>query len=109
MSGLGFGLAVFAVLGVVGITGPDRNPVPLILLQLVALVVGGLVAGRFAPAAPAIHGGLAGLAMFLLIGLLAVMATAGPGTLELVALGLVAAVLGSAGGTLAALLRHPDE
>ncbi len=104
MTGLFVGIVAFVVLGVVGVTGPTSNPIPLILVQFGALVVGGFVAGRFGHRAPMAHGGLAGIAMFLVIGIVSIAATAGPTTIELIILGLIAAILGSVGGGIARLL-----
>ncbi len=104
MTGLFVGIVAFVVLGVVGVTGPASNPIPLILVQFGALVVGGLVAGRFGHGAPMIHGGLAGIAMFLVIGIVSIAATTGPSTADLVILGVIAAILGSVGGGIARLL-----
>jgi hypothetical protein len=73
-----------------------------ILIHLAATVAAGYVAGRFAiqGAAP-LNGGLAGLLIFLFVGVVSLLASSGPTPFELVMLGVVAAVLGSAGGVLA--------
>jgi len=73
-----------------------------ILIHLSATVGAGYVAGRFAGAGTAaVNGGLAGLLIFLFVGVVSLLASAGPNPVELVMLGVVAAVLGSAGGVLA--------
>jgi hypothetical protein len=73
-----------------------------ILIHLGATVFAGYVAGRFAPdGAAGVNGGIAGLLIFLFVGVISLLAAAGPNPLELAILGLVAAVLGSAGGVLA--------
>lgn len=62
----------------------------------------GYIAGRFAAdGAAAVNGGLAGLLIFLFVGVVSLLASIGPNPFELVMLGVVAAVLGSAGGVLA--------
>ena len=73
-----------------------------VLIYLTATVGAGYVAGRFAvEGAAAVNGGLAGLLIFLFVGVVSLLAARGPNPLELVMLGIVAAVLGSAGGVLA--------
>jgi len=95
---------VFAALGVVGVASPRANPLPLLVLQFATLVFAGWVAGRLAGHAAAAHGGIAGILLFLLAGIVAI-AAGGPPLLELLLFGVVAAVLGSAGGALADLRR----
>ncbi|HHC07607.1 MAG TPA: hypothetical protein ENK55_02675 [Actinobacteria bacterium] len=101
MTGIGSALAVFALLGLVGVAGPKSHPILLVVLQFLALVLGGYVAGRFARRVPAVEGGLAGLLMFFGIGAIGIAATGGPGAVEVVAGAVVSMVLGSAGGALA--------
>ena len=73
-----------------------------ILIHLSATVFAGYIAGRFAPeGTAAVNGGIAGLLIFLFVGAISLLAASGPNPIELVMLGLVAAVLGSAGGVLA--------
>jgi hypothetical protein len=73
-----------------------------ILIHLAATVAAGYIAGRFAPEGTApLNGGLAGLLIFFFVGVVSLLASSGPNPLELVMLGVVAAVLGSAGGVLA--------
>ena len=62
----------------------------------------GYIAGRFAATgAAAVNGGIAGLLIFLFVGAISLLAASDVRPLELVMLGVVAAVLGSAGGVLA--------
>jgi len=103
MAGLGIGLALFLLLAIVGLAAA----VVLIFLQFATLVFAGYVAGRFSPGTAALNGGLAALTAFLVVGALAVASAASPSPLELVIFGLIAAVLGSAGGVLAEWRRHP--
>jgi hypothetical protein len=73
-----------------------------VIIHLAATVAAGYVAGRFALEGTApLNGGLAGLVIFLFVGVVSLLASSGPNPLELVMLGVVAAVLGSAGGVLA--------
>ena len=100
--GAAVGIAVSLVANlVVGIV--VAQPLVLsILIHLGATVFAGYVAGRFAPdGAAAVNGGIAGLLIFLFVGVISLLAATGPNPLELAILGLVAAVLGSAGGVLA--------
>lgn len=106
MTGLGGALAVFLVLAVTGIVGSDRNPVILILLEFLALVGAGYVAGRFAPSNAAAHGGIAGLTLFFVAAAISIALSPNSTGLELLVFGLVAAVLGSAGGAIAERGRH---
>jgi hypothetical protein len=98
MAGLGAGLALFIVFGIVGLT----QTVVLVFLQFLTLMIAGFVAGRFAHGPAAVDGSLAGLLAFLVMGSVAIAGTSnGPSPIELAILGLVAAVLGAAGGVLA--------
>jgi hypothetical protein len=101
MTGLGAALVVFLVLAFIGVAGSDRNPVILILLELLALVGAGYVAGRFAPSNAAAHGGMAGLALFFVAAAISIALAPNSTGFELLVFGLVAAVLGSAGGAIA--------
>jgi hypothetical protein len=106
MTGLGAALVVFLILAFIGVAGSDRNPVVLILLELLALVGAGYVAGRFAPSNAAVHGGMAGLMLFFVAAAISIALSPNSTGLELLVFGLVAAVLGSAGGAIAERRRH---
>lgn len=99
------GLFAFLALALVGLD----QVIVLIFLQFLILVAAGFVAGRFAPHAAAANGGLAGMLAFLVMGAVAVASAQAPSTFELVALGVIAAVLGSAGGALADRRRTEDR
>ena len=102
MVGLGGGLVAFLVLGLIGIVGPEKSPLPLIFLQFLTLFAAGYVAGRFSVASAPLHGGWAALLLFLIVGAISVAAAPGEiGIPELILLGVVATVLGTAGGALA--------
>jgi hypothetical protein len=101
MTGLGSARIVFFVLWGTGIVGSGRNLIILVVLEFAALVLAGYIAGRFAPAGGAAHGGVAGLALFLVAGVISIAASPNSNVLELLVLALVAAVLGSAGGAYA--------
>ncbi len=100
--GAAVGIAVSLVVNLaVGIV-LAQPPVLSILIHLAATVFAGYVAGRFAPdGTAAVNGGIAGLLIFLFVGVIALLAATGPNPIELAMLGLVAAVLGSAGGVIA--------
>lgn len=105
MAGLGMGLFAFLALALVGLD----TVIVLIFLQFSILVAAGYVAGRFAPAAAAANGGLAGMLAFLVMGAVSVASAQAPSTGEFIVLGLIAAILGSAGGALADRRRQPEE
>jgi hypothetical protein len=78
---------------------------PLALLILVGFagqMIGGYVAGRFAGTEQAAHGGLAALLSYLVTAAIAIATGQEPPITTLVFSGVVALVLGSAGGVLAA-------
>ena len=79
-------------------TPPDLVPV---LIHLTATVFAGYVAGRFALQGAAANGGMAGLFIFFFAGVVSILGGVQLHPLELIMLGVVAAVLGSAGGVLA--------
>jgi hypothetical protein len=101
MAALGGAMVLFLVLGIVGVIR-HANSVPILFLQFLTLVAAGYVAGRLAGGDRVVHGSLAAVAVFGLTSLIG-LAIAGGGTslLVLVFSGVVAAVLGSAGGALA--------
>jgi hypothetical protein len=101
MAGLGFALLAFIVLGIAGAIGDDGANVALVFVQFPALFVAGYVAGRLSPATPALDGGLAGLLVFFVSVGVSVAGGATLGIGSALFLGIVAAVLGSAGGALA--------
>jgi hypothetical protein len=109
MAAVGTAMALFLVLGIVGVVR-DANSLTLLFLQLLALVAAGYVAGRLAGGDRVINGSLAALAVFGVTSLIG-LAIAGGGV-SLVALlfsGVVAAVLGSAGGALAEWGAQPKS
>lgn len=80
---------------------PWKSSIPSVIIHFSATVGAGYIAGRFAIVGPAHNGALAGLGLFLFAGVVAVLTTDGPTLMELVILGVVAGVLGAAGGALA--------
>ncbi len=100
MVGLATALLVFLVLGITGAVGVDHGATLLILVELAALVIAGYVGGRFGGPPAVIHGSLSALLLSLVTGTLSVAAS-DVGGASIVALAIVAAVLGSAGGALA--------
>ncbi len=96
----GIAVSLVANLGLWLVTDPPP-PLPAILIHLSATVFAGFVAGRLAHAGPAMDGGMAGLLIFFFAGVVSILGGAAVTMLELVMLGVVAAVLGSAGGVLA--------
>ena len=106
MAGLGSGLVLFLVLSVPGAVGPDQSAIPLILLQFLSLVLAGFITGVFVSEGAVLHGGLAGLMLFLVVAAISIAIASGPNIVELALLGVVAAVLGSSGGALAESRRR---
>lgn len=106
MAGLVVALLSFIALGISGLVTPDRGEVLLLFLQFLALVVAGYVAGRLSDP-PEVHGGLAGLLAALVSGLISLSSSQVPLS-GIIALTIVAAVLGSAGGVLARWQRDRD-
>ena len=94
VAGLLLNLAVDVIL-------PWESSIPPTVIHFSATVGAGYIAGRFAVSGPAHNGVLAGLGLFLFAGVVAVITADGPTLIELVILGVVAGVLGAAGGALA--------
>jgi hypothetical protein len=107
MAGLVVALLAFIFLGISGLVAPDRGEIFLLFVQFLSLVVAGYVAGRLSDP-PVIHGGLAALLSAFVSGLISVTSTDVP-LAGIIALTLVAAVLGSAGGVLARWHRETTE
>ena len=80
---------------------PWESSIPSIIIHFSATVGVGYIAGRFAVNGPAYNGAVAGLGLFLFAGVAAVLTAERPTLMELVILGVVAGVLGAAGGALA--------
>ena len=102
MSGVGGALVVFVILGLVGVLGSGVAGIPVAFLQFLAQLASGFVAGRLAGRDHVLHGGVAGIAFHGVTSTIALAAA--PDAVPLVALvafGVVAAVLGAAGGALA--------
>lgn len=101
MAGLGLALLAFVMLGIAGLVGDGGSNVALVFVQFLSLFVAGYVAGRLSAGTPALDGGLAGLLVFFVSVGVSVAGGASLGIGPALFLGIVAAVLGSAGGVLA--------
>ncbi len=101
MAGLGFALVAFLLLGIAGLISADGANVGLVFVQFLALLVAGFIAGRLSHGVAVLDGGLAGLSTFFVSVALSVTGGASLGLGATLLLGIVAAVLGSAGGVLA--------
>ena len=99
MAGTGLGLAGYLVLLAFGL--PRSGTAGLVFVQFLGLFLGGYVAGRLGGVRPVLDGGLAALVVYGVAMLLTIAGGASPGVVPLVSLGIVSAVLGSAGGVLA--------
>lgn len=95
-------MLLFLVLGISGIIDSPDDAVPLLFLQFLSLVAAGYVSGRIARRDPVLHGGFAGLAVFVVTTAITLATDPGSTNLPVIAFtGLIAATLGSAGGALA--------
>lgn len=103
-AGLGIVAALAIVLFTLGIRPGDSNAedAAFILVQFFGQLSAGFVGGRFGGAAEAYHGSLAALAMFGATALISSAGGSSPGPVLLLTSGVVALVLGSAGGVLGA-------
>ena len=101
MGGLGIALGLFIVFGVTGLVSDDGLAVVGLFGQYLALFAAGYVAGRLAGPAAVVNGGVSALLVFAVSVAISVSGGSAPGLGSLLFLGLVAAVLGTAGGVLA--------
>ena len=102
MTGLAGALLAFLMLGIIGFVDSPADLVPLLFLQFLALVVAGYVTGSLANEEPVRNGGYAGVLLFAVSSAITLAADPDSGNLLVIAFtGLVAAVLGSAGGAIA--------
>jgi hypothetical protein len=101
MAGLGLALGLFLVFGVSGLVSDDGLAIVGLFGQYLALFVAGYVAGRLAAPAAVLNGGLSALTVFAVSVALSVSGGTSPGLGSLLFLGVVAVVLGTAGGVLA--------
>ena len=102
LAGLATAMLAFLVLGIIGVVESPADLVPLLFLQFLGLVVAGYIAGRLAGRDRVRHGGYAGLALFAVSSALALATDPGSGNVFVIAFtGVLAVVLGSAGGALA--------
>jgi len=102
MTGLAGALLLFLIMGITGIVDSAADAIPLLFLQFLGLVGAGYVAARLAGRDHVLHGGYAGLLVFVVA--TGITLAADPDSASLLVIGftgLVALVLGSAGGALA--------
>lgn len=102
MAGLGTALGLFIVIGVSGLVTDDGLAIVGLFGQYLAMFAAGFVAGRLAGPAAMLNGGLAGLLVFAVSVAISIAGGSSPGLGSLLFLGVVAVVLGTAGGVLAA-------
>lgn len=96
---LGLGLA--ALVG-----GPNASTFALTMVQLLAFVVAGFIAGRLSLVGAAAAGGFAGLLLYFGVAIVAIVSGAALSGVALVLFGIISLLLGSAGGMLAETLRR---
>lgn len=108
---LGLGAGAVVALPVLALADPDTlgGQAVLILVGFGAQLAAGYVAGRFADRGPGVHGGLAGLGLFVVVAALSIAAGSDPAPFTLAAGGAVALLLGSTGGILAEARRRGTE
>jgi hypothetical protein len=101
IAGLGAGVVLaIPVIAAMGSGGFGAQAL-LILVGFAGQLIAGFTGGRFAGRTQAAHGGLAALAVYLVTAAIAIASGADPGVGTLLFSGVVALVLGSAGGILA--------
>lgn len=100
LTGLATSLAAFLILGISGVINSAQSGA-LFLVVYTSQLLAGFVTGRFTAQAPAFHGGLAALLLFVVTSSFALAAGADPTFATVVTSVIVAAVIGSAGGALA--------
>jgi hypothetical protein len=102
-AGGGFVLGLFLA-ALVG--GPNASTLPLAVVQLLAFVAAGFIAGRLSLVGVAAAGGFAGLLLYFSVAVVAILSGAALSGVALVFFGIISLVLGSAGGMLAEALRR---
>ena len=110
LAGLGGAVIAAAPLLLTGIadTRTFSGQAVLVLIGFASQVAAGAMAGRIAGGNGALHGGLAGLALFAVISIVSI-ATGGDPSISTLAFGAaVAAILGTAGGVLVEAYHRGD-
>lgn len=106
MAGLATSLLLFLMMGLIGIVDSPSDAVPLLFLQFFGLVLAGFIAARMSGRDHVLHGGYAGLLLFLIATTITLAADPESASLLVIAFtGALSLVLGSAGGTLARALE----
>ena len=100
-AGLALGLLLAAVAG-----GPDASTLIQVVIQFVAFLVAGYIAGRFSLVGPVAAGGFAGLFLYFGLALVSIISGAELQPVALLFFGIVALLLGSAGAVLAEAVRR---
>lgn len=109
MAGLGAALVVFLALGITGVIDRDSAAIPAAFLQFLGQLGAGYISARIARRDHVVHGSYAALLLYFVaaaITLAAAPDTVGP--ITLIVFALIAAILGSAGGLLAAAGETPS-
>ena len=102
------GLLLFPVVQLMGLEITDTNQFAVLAFALfLGQLVAGYVGGRLTSAdQPGFHGSMCGMALYAIISVLSLAAGSPARVLPLVLFGVVAAILGYAGGTLAGRPRE---
>jgi hypothetical protein len=108
-SGIAFGAGAGFVVGI-GIAaiagGPDATTLAQVLIQFLAFVVAGFVAGRLSLVHPIAAGGFASMFLYFGLAVVAIVAGSDLQPVALVFFGLTAMLFGSAGAVLAEAIRR---
>ena len=102
MAGLAGAMLLFLLMGITGVVDSPSDAIPLLFLEFLALVGAGYTAGRLAGRDRVLHGGYAGLLLFVVATGITLAADPDSASLLVIAFtAFLALVLGSVGGALA--------
>jgi hypothetical protein len=109
VAGLGAGLVLAVPLLAMGVADTETavGQIVLILIVFAGQVAAGYIAARFAGRGHPLNGSLAALALFAVTASISIASGADPGAAALVINGIVAIVLGTAGGVLVQARNGP--
>jgi putative membrane protein (TIGR04086 family) len=108
LTALAFALFAYLALGVTGLVDRDSGRAILVFLQYLSQLVAGFVAGRLTGASRVLHGSLAALLLLVITVAISVARDPAAALPYFVVLGLIAIVIGAAGGALAEW-RHAES
>lgn len=100
MAAIGLSLVAFIAVSIAGLDG-NAGAIVLLLIQYVSLLVGGYVAGRLTRSNAELTGGMTGVSVFAFTSLLNALGGTDTVVPLLLLLGVIAAIVGTAGAVLA--------